>query len=111
MSTVGRALVAGLVFALPLAAQRPDTSTSRAVAAPFSQQDWSWLNGNSRQRRAVLETPYFTGEFRADITSVADFNHPEDHTLVGTSESGRARFRCSSWAWAATSTPATHAGV
>ena len=89
MSSVGRALVAGLVFTLPLAAQRPDTSTSRAVAAPFSQQDWSWLNGNSRQRRAVLETPYFTGEFRADITYVADFNHPEDHTLVGTSESGR----------------------
>ena len=90
MGALARALIGTCLCALPLTAQRPDTSyTERAVAAPFSRQDWSWLNGNSRQKRAVLETPYFTGEFRADITYVADFNHPKDHTLVGTSESGR----------------------
>ena len=90
MGALARALIGTCLCTLPLTAQRPDTSdTERAVAAPFSRQDWSWLNGNSRQKRAVLETPYFTGEFRADITYVADFNHPKDHTLVGTSESGR----------------------
>ena len=51
--------------------------------------DWTWLNGSSRQRESVLDSKYFTGEFRADVTYIADFNHPRDHTLVGTSESGR----------------------
>jgi hypothetical protein len=60
-----------------------------AAAPPFSRFDWSWLNGNSRQRESVLDSKYFTGEFRADVTYIADFNHPRDHTLVGTSESGR----------------------
>jgi hypothetical protein len=85
-----------MAAATPLAAQRSDSSAGAAPpsaaaarAAPFSRFDWTWLNGNSRQTRAVLETPYFTGEFRADVTYVVDFNHPSDHTLVGTSESGR----------------------
>ena len=93
-----RLALALLLFASPLRAQRSDSSVAsepdgsrrkEAAAAPFSRYDWSWLNGSSRQTRAVLETPYFTGEFRADVTYVADFNHPADHTLVGTSESGR----------------------
>jgi hypothetical protein len=63
-----------------------DTSTR---TPPFSVFDWSWLNGNSRQRESVLDSKYVTGEFRADVTYIADFNHPRDHTLVGTSESGR----------------------
>jgi hypothetical protein len=37
----------------------------------------------------VLDSKYFTGEFRADMTFIEQFNHPSDHTLVGTSESGR----------------------
>lgn len=78
-----------MTCASPLTAQQRDTGVTVNVAAPFSRFDWTWLNGNSRQRSAVLETPYFTGEFRADVTYVADFNHPTDHTLVGTSESGR----------------------
>ncbi|NUR54914.1 MAG: outer membrane beta-barrel protein, partial [Acidobacteria bacterium] len=84
-------LVAAALLAVgtSLGAQGRDTTASPRPAAPFSRSDWTWLNGNSRQSRSVLETPYFTGEFRADVTYIADFNHPADHTLVGTSESGR----------------------
>ena len=57
--------------------------------APFAFADFTWLNGTSRQRTSVLETRYFTGEFRVDATYIHDFNRPRDHTLVGTSESGR----------------------
>lgn len=57
--------------------------------APFSFADWTWLNGNSRQQTSVLSTKYFTGEFRADVTYIHVFNGPRDHTLIGTSESGR----------------------
>ena len=40
-------------------------------------------------RLDALDSKYFTGEFRADVTYIAQFNRPSDHTLVGTSESGR----------------------
>ena len=72
------------------------TSATRAVADsqptakdPFAFADFTWLNGNSRQKFSVLDTKAFTGEFRADVSYIAQFNHPKDHTLVGSSESGR----------------------
>jgi hypothetical protein len=67
----------------------PAADTVVPPEAPFSKYDWTWLNGNSRQKESVLDSKYFTGEFRADISYIGDFNHPSDHTLVGTSESGR----------------------
>jgi len=67
-----------------------DSSKAKPSArAPFGFADWSWLNGNSRQKTARLDSRYFTGEFRADVTYIMDFNHPSDHTLSGSSESGR----------------------
>lgn len=60
--------------------------TAPTPEAPFSRYDWTWLNGNSRQKTSVLDTKYFTGEFRADVTYVGSFDHPSDHTLVGTFE-------------------------
>jgi len=56
---------------------------------PFAFADFTWLNGNSRQSESVLDSKYFTGEFRLDATYIYGFSHPSDHTLVGTSESGR----------------------
>lgn len=67
-----------------LAAQAPDSAM-----APFGFASFTWLNGNSRQDSSVLDSKYFTGEFRADVSYIAQFHHPSDHTLVGTSESGR----------------------
>lgn len=58
-------------------------------AEPFAYADWTWLNGNSRTKDSPLDTKYFTPEFRADTTYIYDFAHPQDHTLTGTSESGR----------------------
>src|SRR5579872_5415887 len=70
--------------------QQADSSAKKKVKAPpFAFADFSWLNGNSRQTVAVLDTKAFTGEFRADVSYIGDFNHPSDHTLVGSSESGR----------------------
>jgi len=68
-------------------------SNARADTAkvPFAFADFTWLNGNSRQKTSVLDSKYFTGEFRLDATYIYDFNRPKDHTLVGTSESGRVQ--------------------
>ena len=58
-------------------------------AEPFAFADFTWLNGNSRTSESPLDTKVFTGEFRADTSYIYDFNHPADHTLSGTTESGR----------------------
>jgi len=67
----------------------PSKSDSLATKQPFSFADFTWLNGNSRQKYSVLDTKPFTGELRADVSYIAQFNRPKDHRLVGTSESGR----------------------
>lgn len=56
---------------------------------PFAFADFTWLNGNSRQHKPVFDLPSFTGEVRVDTNYVYDLNHPQDHTLVGSSELGR----------------------
>ena len=67
---------------------KPRTDSAKV---PFAFADFTWLNGNSRQKTSVLDSKYFTGEFRVDATYIYDFNRPKDHTLVGTSESGRTQ--------------------
>lgn len=56
---------------------------------PFAFADFTWLNGTPRTKDSPLDSKYFTGEFRVDVNYVGDFNHPKDHTLVGSSELGR----------------------
>lgn len=70
-------------------AAAPAVQAKAPVKDPFAFADFTWLNGNSRQKFSVLDTKAFTGEFRADISYIAQFNRPKDHTLVGSSESGR----------------------
>jgi hypothetical protein len=57
-----------------------------AKVEPFSDADWSWLNGNARTKDIYWDTKFFTPEIRVDTNYVADFNHPEDHTIGGSSE-------------------------
>jgi hypothetical protein len=97
------ALICTLFGAASVWAQLPDSSSKKDISTiaaasvcgvdstplPFAFADFTWLNGNSRQHVSVLDTKPFTGEFRADVSYIGDFNKPGDHTLVGTSESGR----------------------
>jgi hypothetical protein len=53
---------------------------------PFSDADWTWLNGNPRTKDIYWDSKFFTPEIRADINYVADFNHPTDHSIGGSSE-------------------------
>jgi Putative beta-barrel porin-2, OmpL-like. bbp2 len=62
---------------------------AQAATQPFAFADFTWLNGSSRQKFSAVDTKYFTLEFRADVSYIYQLNHPRDHTLVGTSESGR----------------------
>ncbi len=53
---------------------------------PFSDSDWTWLNGNARTKEIFWDTKFFTPEIRADTNYVYDFNHPTDHSIGGSSE-------------------------
>ena len=66
-----------------------EPDTLHRVPEAFGFADFSWLNGNARSKHAAISTAAFTGELRVDVTYIADFNRPADHTLVGSSESGR----------------------
>jgi Putative beta-barrel porin-2, OmpL-like. bbp2 len=57
-----------------------------AVVEPFSDSDWTWLNGNARTKEIYWDTKFFTPEIRFDTNYVADFNHPTDHSIGGSSE-------------------------
>ncbi|MGC1105072.1 MAG: outer membrane beta-barrel protein, partial [Candidatus Acidiferrales bacterium] len=71
--------------ASPAATQKP------AKIAPFSDHDWTWLNGNPRTETPAFDSKFFTPEIRADTTYTYDFNHPSDHSMGGSSEIFRSQ--------------------
>jgi hypothetical protein len=62
-----------------------------AKIAPFSDADWTWLNGNPRTKNIYWDSKFFTPEIRADVTYTYDFNHPADHSMGGSSEIFRSQ--------------------
>jgi len=73
------------------AAQAPSDSPAPKPAknekiAPFSDWDWSWLNGNPRTKDAAFDSKFFTPEIRADVSYTYDFNKPVDNSMGGSSE-------------------------
>ncbi len=68
----------------PTAAPAVDTQT------PFADHDWTWLNGNPRNRDVAYDSKFFTPEIRADLTWNYDFNKPSDASEGGSSELFRA---------------------
>ena len=89
MKTSLPSLIAALSLIVSGLAMGDDQPGTRAVAAPFAFADFTWLNGNSRQTEFPLDTKYFTGQFQIDSNFVYDFARPEDHTLIGSTNSGR----------------------
>ena len=53
---------------------------------PFAFADFTWLTGNPRTTESPLDSKVFTGEFRVDVNFTQSLNHPQDHTIGGSSE-------------------------
>ncbi|HXC44576.1 MAG TPA: outer membrane beta-barrel protein [Candidatus Dormibacteraeota bacterium] len=70
--------------------QSPSDSTAapakKEKIAPFSDWDWTWLNGNPRNKDTAFDSKFFTPEIRADVTYTYDFNKPVDNSMGGSSE-------------------------
>jgi hypothetical protein len=71
--------------------QTPDNQAKTPSEEPFSDADWSWLNGSPRTKDIYWDSKFFTPEIRADIDYVYDYNHPADHTMGGSSELFRSQ--------------------
>lgn len=82
---------ATVVAAAGAAAVAPSAAESVATApsVPFAFADWTWLNGNARNKDAIWDSKYFTPEFRVDTNFIEDYNQPKDHTMGGSTESFR----------------------
>jgi hypothetical protein len=67
--------------------QSPDAvPVKKEKIVPFSDWDWTWLNGNPRTKEAAFDSKFFTPEIRADVTYTYDFNKPVDNSIGGSSE-------------------------
>ena len=96
-----------LVAGLPALAQAPATSLPAPAteppkiadpakpaeppkpAEPFAFADFTWMNSVTRNSESILDSKYFTGEFRSDTSVTHSFNNPSDHSLVGSTQTGR----------------------
>jgi len=69
-----------------VSANKEAVPAQAAKVEPFSDADWTWLNGNPRTKEIFWDTKFFTPEIRVDTNFVYDFNQPADHTIGGSSE-------------------------
>jgi hypothetical protein len=75
---------------IPDALHSPDATEGVDNFTPFAFGDFTWLNGSPRNKQPVFDTKFFTPDIRFDAHYMADFNHPRDHTIVGSTESFRS---------------------
>jgi hypothetical protein len=75
------------------AGQAPDATPAAPppvdLETPFAYGDFTWMNSVPRNHDSVLDGKYFSGEFRVDTNYIYDYQHPIDHTLIGTTEGER----------------------
>jgi hypothetical protein len=68
----------------------PAAPAGEAAAEPFGFADFTWLNGNSRQKDFPLDGKVFSGQFMTDTNYTYSLARPKDHSLVGSTTSGRS---------------------
>jgi Putative beta-barrel porin-2, OmpL-like. bbp2 len=74
-------------LAADLATESPSAEPAKKEKiAPFSDWDWTWLNGNPRNKDTAYDSKFFTPEIRADVTYSYSFNKPIDNSMGGSSE-------------------------
>jgi Putative beta-barrel porin-2, OmpL-like. bbp2 len=74
-----------------IAANKAAAPAEPAKIEPFSDADWTWLNGNPRTKEIFWDSKFFTPEIRSDVNYVYDYNHPTDHSIGGSSELFRSQ--------------------
>ncbi|MGO8759831.1 MAG: outer membrane beta-barrel protein, partial [Terracidiphilus sp.] len=79
--------------AVPATPAPPEIGAQTTTKGDPFPGDWTWLNSNGHAVDSPMSTKYFTPEFRADANYTLDYNHPEDDSLGGSTET----FRSDEW--------------
>jgi hypothetical protein len=75
---------------VPEALQSPPPAPAVDTQTPFAVGYLGWMNGTPRESAPIFDTKFFTPEIRFDVNYLQDFNHPVDHTIVGSTEEFRS---------------------
>jgi hypothetical protein len=79
------------VATVPEALQSPDPGPEVDLKTPWANIGYvGWMNGTSREKQPVFDTKFFTPEIRLDVNYLQSLNHPNDHTIVGSTEEFRS---------------------
>ena len=79
-----------VVQTVPTALTAPDATEGVDNVTPFAFGDFTWLNGSPRNHQPVFDTKFFTPDIRLDTSFIEEFAHPQDHTIVGSTEAFRS---------------------
>src|ERR1700728_1932534 len=74
----------------PLGLQAPEAGPQVDNETPFAFADFTWMNATPRNKAPAFDTKFFTPDIRLDVNYMYDNNHPQDHTIVGATESFRS---------------------
>ena len=76
---------------VPEALQAPEPAPAVDDKTPWADVGYvGWMNGTSREKAPVFDTKFFTPEIRLDMNYLQSLNHPQDHTIVGSTEEFRS---------------------
>ena len=76
---------------VPEALQAPEPGPAVDTVTPLANIGYiGWMNGTSREKSPIFDTKFFTPEIRFDMNYLQSMNHPNDHTIVGSTEEFRS---------------------
>jgi hypothetical protein len=76
---------------VPAALQPPDAGLEVDLKTPWADVGYvGWMNGTPREKTPIFDTKFFTPEIRFDMNYLQSLNHPQDHTIVGSTEEFRS---------------------
>jgi hypothetical protein len=79
------------VATVPEALEAPDAAPTVDTQTPWADVGYvGWMNGTSREKAPIFDTKFFTPEIRLDVNYLQSLNHPQDHTIVGSTEEFRS---------------------
>jgi hypothetical protein len=82
--------VAAAPQVIPEALEAPDPAPEVDTETPFAIGDLGWMNGTTREKAPIFDTKFFTPEIRFDANYLQSGNHPQDHTISGSTEEFRS---------------------
>jgi hypothetical protein len=74
----------------PMPTMAPAVSAEAKAPDPFAFADFGWMNGQSRQIDYPMAGKIMNPMFTIDVGYNYEFSHPLDHTIVGSTSSGRS---------------------